>query len=207
MGGSDHLGVMSTVSCRITVVGEALERARGTPLYAAESKQQAEILAYELQQEKHLNSHVVVDLSVQIAALPWAAPADRESVLLKLKAAVKPTKWKVEPAGLHEFHAVRDNIAVGATDSHGVGRLRLLHEALSVSEGLGAPVSDGADVRGHDGLQDSRGLETVESALIRNAYPERIPQSPLGSASHRSHAHKRGVACPLPLRVGVSYKC
>ena len=35
---------MSTALCRIKVVGEALKRARGTPLYAAESKQQAEIL-------------------------------------------------------------------------------------------------------------------------------------------------------------------
>ena len=103
MGGSDHLGVMSTVSCRITVVGEALERARDTPLYAAESKQQAEILAYELQQEKHLNSHVVVDLSVQIAALPWAAPADRESVLLKLKAAVKPNNGRWNPQDYTSF--------------------------------------------------------------------------------------------------------
>ena len=103
MGGSDHLGVMSTVSCRITVVGEALERARGTPLYASESKQQAEILAYELQQEKHLNSHVVVDLSVQIAALPWAAPADRESVLLKLKAAAKSTNGRWNPQDYTSF--------------------------------------------------------------------------------------------------------
>ena len=94
---------MSTVSCRITVVGEALERARGTPLYAAKSKQQAEILAYELQQEKHLQSNVVVDLSVQIAALPWAAPADRESVLLKLKAAVKPNNGRWNPQDYTSF--------------------------------------------------------------------------------------------------------
>ena len=103
MGGSDHLGVMSTVSCRITVVGEALERAQGTPLYASESKKQAEILAYDLMQEKHLNSHVVVDLSVQIAALPWAALADRESVLLKLKAAAKSTNGRWNPQDYTSF--------------------------------------------------------------------------------------------------------
>ena len=94
---------MSTVLCRIKVVGEALEHARGTPLYAAESKQQAEILAYDLLQEKHLNSSLLVDLSVQIAALPWAAPADRESVLLKLKAAVKPNNGRWSPQDYTSF--------------------------------------------------------------------------------------------------------
>ena len=94
---------MSSVSGRLTVVGEALERAQGTPLYASESKKQAEILAYDLLQEKRLNYGLLVDLTAQITALPWAAPADRESVLLKLKAAVKPANGRWNPQDYTSF--------------------------------------------------------------------------------------------------------
>ena len=94
---------MSTVSCRLTVVGEALERAQGTPLHASESKKQSEILSYDLRQVQHLNAHVVVDLSVQITALPWAADADREAVLLQLKAAAKPNNGRWNPQDYTSF--------------------------------------------------------------------------------------------------------